>query len=183
MNAGIVAPFAGPFEKIPNGWELCDGTSRNRTDSKYEDLFDAIGTTYGGDGVDGFYLPDFRGLFLRGVNLDRNDKFADPGREEREYAAEGKPNPGNNKNHVGSMQDDAFMTHTHPLSDPGHSHAVGVGKRGGNDRHEMAQHGTHYYGMSTHAGTSAVGTGISMGHIGDKETHPANAYVLWIIKL
>ncbi len=74
MIAGIVAPFAGPKLKIPDDWEICDGTLRDRTNPKYEALFNAIGTTYGGDGADGFNLPDFRGLFLRGVNLERLTK-------------------------------------------------------------------------------------------------------------
>lgn len=50
---------------IPNGWLLCDGTAVSRTD--YADLFEVIGTTYGGgDGETTFNLPDCRGLFLKG---------------------------------------------------------------------------------------------------------------------
>lgn len=50
---------------IPNGWLLCDGAAVSRTD--YADLFEVIGTTYGGgDGETTFNLPDCRGLFLKG---------------------------------------------------------------------------------------------------------------------
>jgi hypothetical protein len=35
--------------------------------SSYPDLFRAIGTIYGGNGISKFKLPDFRGMFLRGT--------------------------------------------------------------------------------------------------------------------
>lgn len=47
------------FNFAPQGWALCDGSlipiSENPT------LFNLIGTTYGGDGVNTFALPDLRG--------------------------------------------------------------------------------------------------------------------------
>jgi microcystin-dependent protein len=49
--------FAGNF--APQGWALCDGRllpiQQNTT------LFQLIGTTYGGDGISNFALPDLRG--------------------------------------------------------------------------------------------------------------------------
>lgn len=49
--------FAG--DVAPQGWAFCDGqllpVSQNRA------LFSVIGTTYGGDGVKNFALPDLRG--------------------------------------------------------------------------------------------------------------------------
>jgi microcystin-dependent protein len=43
----------------PNGWFLCDGSTKSRT--TYADLFAAISTSYGtGDGSTTFTLPDFR---------------------------------------------------------------------------------------------------------------------------
>jgi microcystin-dependent protein len=49
--------FGGNFE--PNGWAFCDG--RLIAISQNEVLFQLIGTTYGGDGVNTFGLPDLRG--------------------------------------------------------------------------------------------------------------------------
>ncbi len=43
----------------PNGWHLCDGTLLRI--NEYEALYSLLGTTWGGDGVSNFGLPDFRG--------------------------------------------------------------------------------------------------------------------------
>jgi microcystin-dependent protein len=60
---GTIIAFAG--NKIPNGYLLCDGSELEI--SKYPQLFEAIGTIYGGNASSRFKLPDFRGVFLRGV--------------------------------------------------------------------------------------------------------------------
>lgn len=54
---GEIRMFAGNF--APMGWAFCDGSlwpiSENDT------LFALIGTTYGGDGIETFAMPDLRG--------------------------------------------------------------------------------------------------------------------------
>ena len=57
-------PFVGEirmfgFSRVPNGWQACDGSLLPI--SEYEVLFTLIGTTYGGDGVSTFAVPDLRG--------------------------------------------------------------------------------------------------------------------------
>ena len=47
------------FPRIPDGWLPCDG--RPLSISQYQTLFALIGTTYGGDGVQTFNVPDLRG--------------------------------------------------------------------------------------------------------------------------
>jgi microcystin-dependent protein len=47
------------FNFAPQGWAVCDGSSRPI--AEYEALFNLIGTTYGGDGQATFNLPDLRG--------------------------------------------------------------------------------------------------------------------------
>lgn len=65
--AGMIAPFAGPADKIPAGWLLCDGSAVSR--SEYIHLYNAIGVCWGeGDGSTTFNLPDLRGMFLRQNN-------------------------------------------------------------------------------------------------------------------
>ncbi|MUG68730.1 MULTISPECIES: phage tail protein [Paenibacillus] len=54
---GEIRMFAGDF--APVGWELCDGRLLHIQD--YELLFSLLGTTYGGDGLTTFGLPDLRG--------------------------------------------------------------------------------------------------------------------------
>lgn len=57
-------PFIGEirlfgFPRVPVGWLACDGQSLPI--AQYDVLFAIIGTTYGGDGVTTFNLPDLRG--------------------------------------------------------------------------------------------------------------------------
>jgi microcystin-dependent protein len=49
--------FAGNF--APRSWMYCDGSLL--AISQYDALFALIGTTYGGDGIQTFALPDLRG--------------------------------------------------------------------------------------------------------------------------
>ena len=54
---GEIRMFGANFP--PYGWLLCQGQRLPMSD--YEMLFNLIGTTYGGDGVSTFQLPDLRG--------------------------------------------------------------------------------------------------------------------------
>lgn len=47
------------FPRIPNGWHACDGSLLSI--AEYETLYTLLGTTYGGDGVTSFAVPDLRG--------------------------------------------------------------------------------------------------------------------------
>lgn len=49
--------FGGTF--APYGWAFCNGSLL--AISQYDTLFNLIGTTYGGDGVNTFALPDMQG--------------------------------------------------------------------------------------------------------------------------
>jgi microcystin-dependent protein len=60
---GQLRIFAGNFP--PAGWHDCDGALLDI--SQYSDLFSLIGTTYGGDGVTTFALPDLRGRAVIGA--------------------------------------------------------------------------------------------------------------------
>lgn len=66
--AGEIAPFARTTP--PAGWLVCDGSTVSRV--TYARLFSAIGTTFGaGNGTTTFKLPDLRGEFIRGFDIDR----------------------------------------------------------------------------------------------------------------
>jgi microcystin-dependent protein len=54
---GTISMFAGNF--APRGWALCNGQLLSI--STNQALFSILGTTYGGDGVRTFGLPDLRG--------------------------------------------------------------------------------------------------------------------------
>lgn len=62
---GEIRLFA--FDYAPQGWMPCDGTILPINDN--EVLFTLLGTTYGGDGVTTFALPDMRGRIPVGVGM------------------------------------------------------------------------------------------------------------------
>ncbi|WP_375704452.1 phage tail protein [Bartonella sp. AD328YNZD] len=69
LPSGLIGPFA--MERLPDDWLACDGKAYPRL--VYWDLFCAIGTTWGeGDGISTFNVPDLRGMFLRGMDYERN---------------------------------------------------------------------------------------------------------------
>ena len=89
------------------GWMLCDGRFLSCT--VYPELFAVLGFLYGkSTSPDGpsFRIPDYRGLFLRGVNAGSG---MDPQASERK-SADGSNSKDNG---VGSLQCDAFQTHDH----------------------------------------------------------------------
>jgi microcystin-dependent protein len=66
--------FAAPLSEMP-GYLLCDGAEVSR--EAYEKLFARIGTTFGeGDGDATFNIPDYRGMFLRGMGGNADADFA-----------------------------------------------------------------------------------------------------------
>jgi microcystin-dependent protein len=64
---GEIKLFAGNF--APNNWAFCNGQILS-VNAPYADLFALIGTTYGGDGVNNFRLPDLRDAVPVGVGTN-----------------------------------------------------------------------------------------------------------------
>ncbi|AET70825.1 microcystin-dependent protein [Desulfosporosinus orientis DSM 765] len=67
-----VEPFIGeislvPYNFAPRGWAFCEG--QLLPISQNQALFSLLGTTYGGDGVTTFALPDLRGRLPIGVGV------------------------------------------------------------------------------------------------------------------
>jgi microcystin-dependent protein len=60
---GEIQIFAGTY--APEGWFLCNGQLLSI--AEYQVLFSLIGTTYGGDGVQTFALPNLQGRAPMGV--------------------------------------------------------------------------------------------------------------------
>jgi microcystin-dependent protein len=60
---GQVIAYAGGG--APSGWALCDGSLQPISGNSQ--LFELIGTSYGGDGQTTFALPDLRGLMVTGL--------------------------------------------------------------------------------------------------------------------
>lgn len=75
---GTVTAFAG--KTAPNGWLMCDGQSYSI--ATYRDLYNAIGTTYGGYGQS-FQVPDLRGRFPVGKDTGTFATLGGKGGEEK----------------------------------------------------------------------------------------------------
>jgi len=122
---------------------LCDGTAVSRV--TYAALFTAIGTTYGtGDGTNTFNIPDFRGVFPRGLDKSRG---LDPNRA------------------LGVLQADDVKGHTHAITvntAGGHSH--GGQTAGNNVNHQHYASGqTDTQGDHNHGGPGGLNFVVSGG--------------------
>ncbi len=163
MDTGIVVAFAG--DAVPNGWELCDGRMVDKNSPRFRALFEVIGTIHGGDANPNFQLPDYQGMFLRGVD---GGSGRDPSAEERRPP--GQNNTGNSGVLVGSIQDDQTRAHSHAISGI-HLEASGGS---GFDGAGMASNSNPNHPMTRDYGTT---------NAGGSETRPKNAYVNYIIRL
>jgi hypothetical protein len=120
------------------GWMLCDGRALVRTAAAHRELFEAIGTAHGNgsdqDVTNGFNLPDFRGLFLRGVSGDTNRDPDKDGQTLPYGRLAGRPG-GNSGNRVGSIQGEGTrlpQTKFRTTLEGKHSHVV----NGGDHEHD-----------------------------------------------
>lgn len=65
MDAFIGTILAWPLSWAPSGWMICAGQTIPILQNQA--LYALIATTYGGDGVSNFALPDLRGRFPIGA--------------------------------------------------------------------------------------------------------------------
>jgi len=158
---GVVA-FAGDLSTAPppSGWLLCDGRALKSSD--FPELFVVLGTTYG-TGVDAtgaqigdFSLPDYRGLFLRGL-----DSRANPSPKDQDRLAGGAG--------LGKLQDDESESHSHTPTVSGQLLVAGVA---GATLTPGYQNGV-YYGSIMPSNLSSWG---------GTETRPKNLAVNYLIR-
>lgn len=162
LPAGTVLMHAA--SAAPLGWLECDGSAVSRTVQAA--LFAAIGTTYGvGDGTTTFNLPDCRGYFPRGFD---HGAGRDPART------------------FGSIQADAFASHTHVQNahnhtDSGHTHAfVGINGNVGAAGGAVNAGGA---ALTTSSGTANIQNTTAVNQAtGGTETRPKNVAFLFIIR-
>ena len=167
VPSGTIIAYGGSV--APAGYLLCDGSVVSRT--TYSGLYSTIGSAFGdGDGVNTFHVPDLRGRFLRGVD-DRDPSVAqDPDNDTRDVMNVG----GNFGPLVGSIQNDAFSSHTHTLT-----------TRFWTNTSTMSPNSLQGSGVSpSHSSSSSSMTASnSLAVSGGKETRPKNANVNFIIKI
>ena len=180
---GTIIAFAGPADKLPEGWLLCDGSDYDGSSSLYAPLFDVIGNTWGTNGTN-FKVPDLRGQFLRGLNTTGSGTDAN--------------------RTLGSSQGGAIQSHNHTASQGSHSHTfydafwnenksapagspiiyennpTDTDNVGGGNGATGADHDNYLW--SFQKTTSATAPAISIGSSGGTETRPVNKAVNYIIK-
>ena len=163
MPVGTILMYAGSV--APAGFLMADGASVSR--AEYPELFEVIGTSFGQDpGLTRFNLPDLRQRFPMGA---AGQVGATGGVSSVELTA------------------DTMPSHSHTLSDPGHSHTFNIGAV--DDMNFTAQAGQLPAADSTmianQSSTAARTTGIVVNATGDGQAFSVlNPYIAlnYIIK-
>jgi microcystin-dependent protein len=100
---GCIVAF--PTNSVPTSFLECNGAALLR--ATYSELYGVIGTDYGYTDATDFYLPDYRGRFLRGWDHGAGN---DPDSGSRTNRGDGTG--GDN---VGTIQADEFKSHDHEI--------------------------------------------------------------------
>jgi microcystin-dependent protein len=184
---------------VLEGFLLCDGTlyDTSRADAAHlKDLLRAIGSTWGGDGVSTFAVPDLRGAFPRfynapgagGTRRSVGGIEVDAGRTLGELQAPATALPGapfvveKAGQHTHSMQ--SAGKHTHTYREWRHTVSTGTGPYGDGlttnpskrPSVETSDGGAHFHALDTAGEHTHILTG------GDPETRPINVALVGYIR-
>lgn len=170
--------FMTAATSCPTGSVHADGTNALRTGGTEcgggacDNLFAAIGTTYGAADGTHFYFPDTRGVFIRGQGSQTISAIGYTGTQ-------------------GTTQGDQAQGHNHSITDPGHNHVMTNMLRypggGGSNYGEGTTTNTIFGSPTTDANTTgiAVTNPTSDGSNGTprtgSETRPANIVMKYCI--
>lgn len=125
VPVGVIYPFGGSNEKVPDGYFPCDGRAVSRT--QYSALFNVIGTSFGnGDNVSTFNVPDLRECVLVGAGQSS--------RPSTELVA-------HDVYTVGQFKDDQFQGHKHRIELPYNNDGAGTygGEIGNGDKYHSSR--------------------------------------------
>lgn len=128
--AGKVSPPANPSSQPAyttvvesQGWMVCDGRLLNQ--GQYGMLYAVLGVEYnwpGDDGSTSFRIPDYRGYFLRMVDMGSGN---DPDAATRVLPS------GSTSPDVGSVEEDALQYHLHQYTMPNQPMPINTGNVAG----------------------------------------------------
>ena len=159
-------------------WLFCDG-SQISVRGLYKALAIALSKAYGSPDADSMCLPDFRGRFLRGVDLNqRRDPDAD--KRTAPYPQAGKQGaapaafPGNTGDAVGSMQPTATALPQTPFTSALYHLPTGDSNK------RVAGFGPAAWEELAAGWDSSTNVNVSAGG-GDTETRPRNMAVDWFV--
>jgi len=159
-NSGMVITYAGTNASIPAGWLLCDGASV--ATATYPNLFTALGYAYGGAGAN-FNLPNMVGVFAKGS------------------ATQTATTGGNNSI---TLTESQMPTHSHVVTDPGHSHDP-PRLFGSGAYYSLSYQTDRTYSYANVPPTSTETTGITLADTGGStsfDNQPAFLEMQYIIK-
>lgn len=165
LPIGTIIIWGGDPTEIPENWKVCNGDPL--ATNQYQKLHHVLGKRWDNDAKykeNHFNIPDLRGVFLRGVNEDRNDEYYDPEFSERKRL-KNDPTQTLADNDAGTYQKYEIQSHSHELKDIATT-GVSNGAPGPD--------GNSYRGYGLVPATKLAG---------GKETRPVNAYVYFIIKV
>jgi microcystin-dependent protein len=138
---GEIRMFAGNF--APAGWQFCEG--QLLPISENETLFNLIGTTYGGDGLTTFALPDLRGRLP--IHQGTGYTLAQTGGVEsvtliasqmpaHSHPVACVPGPGNQRNPIGNVWAGSAAGETPYSNEPGTVPLQSLASSGGSQPHD-----------------------------------------------
>ena len=114
IPSGTVWAFAG--SSLPSGWLWCDGKAYDGTLATYLNLWNALGTTYGGTGQSSFAVPDLRGRTAIGA-----DGLGTNGNAGRLTSNNARGNSGGAQS---SSHSHTVNAHSHTVNN--HTHGIGA---------------------------------------------------------
>jgi microcystin-dependent protein len=119
---GAVVPFAG--STIPNGWVMCDGSAYDGTTETYKNLWNVIGSFYGGS-ESAFRVPNLGNRVPVGLDSSsvRSNKFTTIGAWAGASAVTLSSSTTGVLSHSHSVDESAV--HTHAPSWSAHYHTIG----------------------------------------------------------
>jgi len=167
LPPGMIAPFG--MSNPPAGWLLCNG----RTDlpiSTYPNLAAALGTTYGGDGISTFGVPNLVGAFPLGTSGTYPMQAAQGGSSTKTIQVGNLPPHSHtiNHNHASFSTGDSG-THDHAIHSSGqggNNATVSQGTTGGgNFKGPIQGDGSHKHSIDVpnyQGGSGVAGSGTAM---------------------
>jgi microcystin-dependent protein len=157
IPVGCIHAFAGPSDKIPTGWLVCNGQEVNR--SEYAALFAVIGVLHGSTSGTTFKVPDVRGVFIRGLDQGRTS------------------DPDSNRT-VGSYQADTIQNFTGQIG----TNTYGAGLATGVFTNNGVSYSTYNSAAGAAGGNTVNFSPASAGARVSVETRPKNLALIHIIK-
>lgn len=167
--AGVIQDYAG--DTAPDGYLLPAGQAVSRT--TYDDLFAAIGTTYGaGDESTTFNLPDLRGRVVAGKD-DMNGSAANRLTSGSAAGVDGATLGAADGEEEVTLTESQMPAHDHDFNDPGHTHTydanidstITVSTETGGNTDQAREAGANTRGVNSNT------TGITVNSQGGGEAH------------